>query len=842
LTFREQVYPALQHWPKDESRELLWLGLFNERSENKHAAAATLAALFAGDAALGERLHALTLSVADGEVLCAALEALMEGWWDRARLAPLLAAARCSTHPHLRLVGIRGRIKLQLQNAADLDELMAMAEDNPHNIGSGLPGLFQTLAAGWPNHPKIIAAAMRGAAKHGPREGISTEIAKAYLLHFSQTNAELDSKVGEMVREDEFFFSPAFGIGYTPGQYGPAVRAALDYRLDHMDSHTPDDVAHLAVMSHSAHAKKTLIELLKDDQWVFWPVYGLLAGWGMEDADTSVALQAVAAGAPDNVQYLAHHLPEIIADKAVCRAKLIEIARLEKIKRLDFLLAGFHRLQITPADTEVMEIVLKLDYSGRGVFDATGDLIAAFGAHPTVRAIALERLRELDAPWEVLIATYSADDEIRAIITRYLSSLPAALRSVLVSAMGRRAEDDATIKKRLLQYRMDSNATVRTASAIAYYEAVGDNAKDRVAAIGPLCEEATAIGPWMDMIRQGALAGFIALDELATFRDLSDHADKKVSLNVFSSDNNRQLLAYVAKHWDRLKTVLGSELLQRLYRHGNEWGFWDNLAPFISESAAVRPDFLAYCARETKTLSSRAIEALAREMPRSNLLREHCLRCLGNGPQDVNASPYDQRRRELVVGRVLGRQFAGDATVRGELERHVLSRPSAAIVGLTLGWKESPVLMREFANLRANDTEARRFAWPDAAYLIGTFGSRDEFCSFLSHIVENTNGGIWDLLPFCIEPLVARIRTEEGLATHIVARLKGTESGSEKASFPRLLAMATQTSDELRTWCEKTFAKQYNHTALTEFGLDVVAGEIRPVAYAVLDALLPNRV
>src|SRR5208283_3412992 len=31
LTFRERVYPALQHWPKDESRELLWLGLFNDR-------------------------------------------------------------------------------------------------------------------------------------------------------------------------------------------------------------------------------------------------------------------------------------------------------------------------------------------------------------------------------------------------------------------------------------------------------------------------------------------------------------------------------------------------------------------------------------------------------------------------------------------------------------------------------------------------------------------------------------------------------------------------------------------------------------------------------------------
>src|SRR5262249_14150959 len=150
--------------------------------------------------------------------------------------------------------------KLQLQDDKDLDEVMAMAEGNRRTIGSDLPGLFQTLVAGWPNHPKVIAAALTGAAKYGPREGISAEIAKAYLLHFSQTNAELDSKVGKMIREDEFFFSRTFGMGYTLGQYGPAVRAAVDFRLDHTNHHRQNDVAHLAVMSRSTHAKEVLIE------------------------------------------------------------------------------------------------------------------------------------------------------------------------------------------------------------------------------------------------------------------------------------------------------------------------------------------------------------------------------------------------------------------------------------------------------------------------------------------------------------------------------------------------------------------------------------------------------
>jgi hypothetical protein len=844
LTFRERIYPMLKYWPKDAALlELLWLGLFNDRDENKHAAASTLAALFAGDAMVGDRLHALCLSVVDGETLCAALEALMQGWWDYKRLKDLIVAARSSAHPHLRLVGMRGRIKAKLQDGDDLDEVMAMAKDDRLTMGAGHPLLFQTLAAGWPNDPKIIAASVTAVTVHGWQNGISREIAKSYLLHFAQANPELESKVAEMIREDEHFFSPAFGRGYIQGKYGPAILAALDFRLERMNRHMHHDIAHLAVMSRSPYAKQALIAMLKDDRWIFWPVYGLLAGWGMTDEEVAAALLAVAAGPPDNVQFLAHHLPEIILDRTQCRAKLLEIARLEKVERLDFLLTGFGRLGTPYHDTEVMEAVLRHDYFQRGVFDATASLISAFGGHSAVRSIALTRLTELDAPWEVLIETYAGDAEIRGIITRYLSSLPVALRSVLVSALGRRAADDTILKDRLLQYRLDSNAAVRTASAIAYYEAVGSDVEARAAAVVQLREDAATIGPWMDMVRQAALAGFIALDEVAMFRDVPEwQPDKKVSLDVFGFDNNRQILSYIAKHWDRVTRALGPDLFERLSRHAsNEWWCWDNLAPYISESPILRSDFLAYSARETKALSGRAIEALAREVPRSHLLREHCLRCLTNGPEDLNASPYENRRRELVVGRILGRQFADDLTIREQLEKHVRFRPSAAIVGLSLAWKDSPTLVNEFSDLRARGRQTRRFVWPDAAYLASTVGSRDDFCGFLGHFLENSSGNMWDFPSFCIEPIVERIKTEAGLAAHIIARVRTASSGSEKASLPRLLAQANQMIDDLREWCEEEFVRQSDHTVLAEFGLDAVSGEIRPVAHALLEALSPSR-
>jgi energy-coupling factor transporter ATP-binding protein EcfA2 len=843
LGFRARIYPALKHWPKDAAKELLWLGLFNDSQENKHAAAATIAELFAGDAAIGGRLYALCHQVVDAETLCAAMEALMQGWWDFDRLKELIAAARQSALPNLRLVGIRGRIKARLHDGDDLDEVLAMAVSSQLWALSDDPMLTQTLEAGWPHNPKVIASCLTAAQTHSPSTSISPHVAGRYLLVFSQTTPDLDAKLAALIRDDKFFFKRSFNRGYTSGSFGPEVRAALDFRLDQVNSDFHDEIAHLAVMSGSDHAKQRLIAMLAvDDYWAFWPVYGLLTGWGMEDADARAALLSAADRPASRLQYIAHHLPQIIVDKAACRAKLLDIARLEKVERLDFLIEGFARLGTPPDDAEVMDVILKHDFSGRGGFDATGRLISGFGAHPAVRAIALERLKEFDAPWEALIQAYAGDEEIRTIISRFLSSLPASLRSVLVSSLGRRAADDNVLSDRLLQYRLESNSAVRTASAIAYHEAIADDATARSAAIIQLKKDAAAIGPWVDMIRQAAFAGFIALDEVSVFRDLPDdwRPEKKLSIDAFSFDDNRQLLAYIAKHWDQLKAALGSDLLERLSRYeANEWRCWDHLAPHIGESPSLRTDFLAYCSREPKLLSRRAIEALARELPRSHLLREHCLRCPADGPQDFNDSPFDQRRRELVVGRILGRQFAGERAIREQLEKRVMLRPSAAIVGLSIAWKDSPVLAAEYDRFLAG--YPKDYVWPDAMYLASTLGSRVEFCGLVGRLLERCTGFLWDFLPFCIEPIVERIKFEDGLASALVQRLKSTTSGNEKASLPKLLALANYMDDELRQWCEKEFAKQSAHTSLAEFGLDVSAGDVRPVAHSILDALSPNQ-
>ena len=59
----------------------------------------------------------------------------------------------------------------------------------------------------------------------------------------------------------------------------------------------------------------------------------------------------------------------------------------------------------------------------------------------------------------------------------------------------------------------------------------------------------------------------------------------------------------------------------------------------LASSDALRDEFLSYCARETKLLSSNSVEALSRIQPRSDLLLEHCLRTLDGRRHRITRIP-----------------------------------------------------------------------------------------------------------------------------------------------------------------------------------------------------------
>lgn len=704
---------------------------------------------------------------------------------------------------------------------------------------------MQSLVEGWPDSDKVYDLAIRSARQRNFEREFDGEIAKAYLSATWKLGPERDKDLADVIRGDKFFFVRIGGFNFPPDNYGPEVMAAVDDYLVTLEKFQSNDIANLAVTTKSARAKGRLLELLNDPEesgWIFWPVWGLLTGWGMQDAEVRAALEPLADQPPDKVQYIAHYLSAIIGDRARCREILLSVARLTNLKRLDFLASGFQRAGFDYTDDEVVEALLNHDLSRRGVFDAAGELIGGFAKHPKVRALALARIGEVGAPWSTLAAAYGDDNEFRQIIISRLRSISADLRSSIAIKAGRNGNADNVLFDRVRQYASETDGVVKVLAAKSFCETIKSDDNASKSSLDQLKRAVQATGPYMDITRQAAIAGLVALNRLDEFRDLRREYDgKPLDVGLYFPEN-RTLISYLARNWSHIKSTLGDAPFDRMSMHGGDhWYAWDHFAPYVGESNTLRDDFLSYCSNETKKLSSNSLEALSRIQPRSSLLLEHCLKTLDDkATENTNSSPLDGERRALVVGQILGRQFSHKDDVRVALERRLRWEDSTSIVGLSLGWPTSDELNKVYERIRKNGWSAQRMHWAPALQISGALGSTEEFKYLLEFIISNGTGYIWEFLDFCVSPIIARLKHDGVLASYCFDKLRIGPTTDHKASLPRLLVGSIGLNDDIKKVCEIYYAEQCVKGQLSESGLDVTAGEIRPVAHSLLDVLVPR--
>jgi hypothetical protein len=264
---------------------------------------------------------------------------------------------------------------------------------------------------------------------------------------------------------------------------------------------------------------------------------------------------------------------------------------------------------------------------------------------------------------------------------------------------------------------------------------------------------------------------------------------------------------------------------------------WDRLAPYIRSSDECRLAFLDYCSQETKAISSAALEALAREMPGSELLKAQCFRHVEFGPTDVNASPLECRQQEFVAGRLVGLHFAADAETQRRIDAVSDSYLSMKIAACSTAWKKSPLLKREFDRIAAGGEN--HFVWLDATYLASAVGDDDAFTEMLLNMINRCRGTVWDFLPLTVDPVVQRLMSSPAILDQLRRRLLDKPTCSEVASLPRLMSQADGLDADTRGWCEDVIRREMSGKRMPTFGMDVTAGAIRPVAYSLLDALVP---
>ncbi len=836
--YRHSLYRALRTWPEDEALDALFLGLYNDLRFNKTVAAEQIVARFRGDAEVGKRLLALCHSVAEPQTVAAAMEAYMDGWEDNEALALLIEAASSSADPDIRLTGVRGKIKLGTHSDEDLDFLLWLAKSQNAVLGESAL-LAQTLVAGWPRNDKILNICWAAFEQFGTRREISLDLARHYLLVSALTGADIDQRLSELIETHEHFFSLGFSGGYVGSGFGPRTRSAIDTRLGNMNEHLHNDIAHLAVMSRSDAARQRLIDLLDSDtRWAFWPVYGLLEGWGMSDAAAAQALAKVAAWPPSQLQNVAHHLPQLISDKVECRRRLLEIAALPQVERPDFLVIGFRRSGIGTEDVEVVDALLPIAKSNKGLFAAVGELILGFGSDPRVRDIAKQHLHSIDCPWPQLFEAYGDDHEMRAELTPYLRSLGTRLRGEMVTTMEGRAIGDNAFVQSLSRYSLESDAEVRSAASIAYHEAICDQPSAKASALERLATEIRAVGPQMDAVRQAAFAGLVALNSLHVLTTLPESERKwPIGHSAFALGRNRKFFGYLARRWDRIGSDEAAILNLFGFEDRERWYFWDRMAPYIRQSDFCRSAFLDYCRQETKAISTAALEALAQELPASELLRHQCFRHTEANSSDFNASPHENRHREFVAGRLIGSHFGGETEMQRRVESLSDIFLSTKIAACSTAWADAPFLKREFDQVVAG--VKIHFGWVDVAFLASAVGDDDAFTAMLLKMINRVHGTIWDFLTLAVEPVVKRLINSPNALDQLRDHLSNQPSCSDVASVPRLMSQADGLDTDTRRWTEAVVRREMSGERMPSFGMDISAGRVRPVALAVLDAIVP---
>jgi len=162
--------------------------------------------------------------------------------------------------------------------------------------------ILQALIEGWPDSDKLYDLAIQSARRMG-RE-LDDGIARAYLLATSKLSAQRDKDLAEVIRNEKFFFWHTGDFNFSANNSGPEVMSALDDYLVGLEKFQSHYIARVAVITKSPRAKGRLLELPRDpgqSNWIFWPVWALLTGWGTQDPEVRATLEPLAQMPKDKV-------------------------------------------------------------------------------------------------------------------------------------------------------------------------------------------------------------------------------------------------------------------------------------------------------------------------------------------------------------------------------------------------------------------------------------------------------------------------------------------------------------------------------------------------------------
>lgn len=824
---------GLSLWPPStHTWETLYRLFHDEDSSVIREAVIVASNLFSGVPSSGDAIAHLAFWSENPYCRAACVEALAKTRPQHPMLNTVLDAGRTCDSEEVRVATVLSRVHLNLHDDDDFNQLILMSRDGFQNYfqyewSELIPDIF---ARGWSGDVRLKQECLKGIDhQFNHPEFIERTIAQVVLLKaFPQDDEVADFIARELKKEYAFNSSRREIWPLLPTNFRdhPKVVAALD---EWALAHEYRDVIALhfgSLVGRTTTMQKRLFQAV-DYFNPFWAVDSLLAGWGMGDADVAAKLTE-RISKPDASE-VAQHIPAILREPQVARSRLFELLRDKKSRRIDFLLAGFERLTQQGDIDEIVDATIDRFSDSWLKANYVGSLILAFPLNPKVKALARENLHSQSPFMAALVESAATDEELRNDVAELITPLPVDLRYQIVLDLPVFA-DQSFATKLLSEWDAEHNAEVKTQASIQYHSLILQTEHDVAAVRDALMSTLPCYGPDHEERRQAAGAGLIVLKQLeAVVGKIETIGHEGKQINIAVTDGYRQNRVFsnlLGKNWSYVKAAIGDRW-EILEDRMNPSELWERLGAVAADYPKLAKDILERADMDwTLKRSASVLTLLSRFEIKSETLLNTCIAVLSDKAQWYHW--YDSVE---TASDILADQFRGNLDVQkrilGLTSEH--SVPTNAVMPLSLGWPDTPLLRQLHFKLDPNDVSAAELY---TKYAI--IASKD-----LPNVLESDLA--WARrhkyrVTMMSKPLLARLRYDSAAAAEAFDYLKCSGNPTIKASVPKLLAAAGKMTVVRAEWCRQEIERQQASVS-PEIGYDITVTVPRSVVSCLLESI-----
>ncbi|RUT42304.1 hypothetical protein WG29040_01540 [Pseudomonas sp. PAMC 29040] len=700
----------------------------------------------------------------------------------------------------------------------------------------------ESLVQGWLDNPKLVEiclATLNGTIER--YDEIEKEIAQHYLLSCSADNAQICAWIVRELQSEHPF----------------VLQLDLDWsqllKFSEMDSEVREQLVLMVIskkLEHREYLARPVYNCLQDPRIkqhlmdrvkkaegfsVFWALAPLVEGWATELPEVRELVQEVLLWPDERRFHLIGLYPKMLSREA-CIEALLKILNGQHKVRFDTVLAAFSQLDVSD-HKEIVDILVSRTLSEPDyVFSGFGQLIALYPQESRVKAFALERLKGVNPPIGLLASAYRDDPVVQQLIAQSVGSLSAVMRLQIIDAASSELDRNDTAKEILEKYDHEVDGPLKTHAAIKNYQALLSIDTERKTVVNRLLVDAIAVGHDHDARRAAAFAGLVVYGATEQFSIL-EWGKKPLDISLGSySNESPALIRLVAEHWDDLEKSFDGQLVSRLGHFTEKSRFWELIAPYVSVNTGLRQRFLDYCSHTTECLRVPVLQALAKEVSRSDLLLQHCLT---GAKIHRNSADHSWHRMQSYyeASYILRQQFSENGDVLAQLQSTVSESDfQFGVAALAIYDPSNPSLDEVVSAVTDDDRDYESFVGPIIVGVERLQGVKLE--KLVRAMVNRPSYSLWDFQDRVNYAVKSKISTDDEFAGLIGAQLALSSSESEISSYSRYLASAGKLNEETHGHCLRLLNARSSSLRIPAHGYDSTADAVRPVVHSLLDVLV----